>query len=316
MNSKTNTLLSLGLLALGASLNAQGGFVLFGDSGTEIAPEQKAVRPISAPYFHEDSFVTTDLRAWYVSHQFDGDTQALLGKGDVTVAALQVRLALTESLQLVAYKDGHTEFDGAGALNNNDGLNDIGAGLKWAFYQNWEEQLHFAAGIGYEFGWGDDEVLQDTDELRLWLSWNKGFDALHLGATVNYIASMDSDKDAVGDAIPIFTGAAVGVSDMITVHFHADYYLTDWFSPVVELNGYLARDSNATIAAVNGSDVSGVDAVSLPGGKNEPTWTYALGFEVRPLGEDFGIRVAYEDQLNGTSSLFGDRWTLSAVYEF
>ncbi|MFP4069710.1 MAG: hypothetical protein ACOC4K_04075 [Verrucomicrobiota bacterium] len=35
--------------------------------------------------------------------------------------------------------------------------------------------------MGYEFSLGDDEVLQDTDELRLWISANKGFDRLHLG---------------------------------------------------------------------------------------------------------------------------------------
>lgn len=296
MNSKTNTLLFLGLLALGSSMNAQGGFVLFGDSGAKIAPEQKVVRPISAPYFHEDSFVTTDLRAWYVKHDFDSDTKAVLGNGSVEVMALQVRVALTESLQLVAYKDGHTEFDDALALDDNSGWNDIGAGLKWAFIQDWENQFHMAAGIGYEFSLGDDEVLQDTDELRLWLSANKGFDKLHFGATANLILSKDDDDGLLGN------------SDMVTLHLHADYYLTEWFSPVVELNGYLAQDTGAL-------PVSGVDAVSLGGGEDNDTYTIAFGGEIR-LIEDLGLRLAYETELNDNISLFGDRWTVSAVYEF
>ncbi|WPJ98196.1 hypothetical protein SH580_10845 [Coraliomargarita algicola] len=301
MKSKINTLASLGLLALGSTLTAQGGFVLFDNATAEIAPEQKAVRPISAPYFHEDSFVTTDVRAWYVRHDFDSDTKGVLGNGSATVMAVQVRVALTESLQFVAYKDGYTEFDDASALDDNSGWNDIGAGIKWAFIQDWENQFHMAAGIGYEFSFGDEDVLQDSDELRLWLSANKGFDKLHLGATVNAILSED-DSDSL-----------LGNSDMLTVHLHADYYLAEWFSPVVEVNGYFAQDDSPTaLAAVN---FSGVDAGSLPGGDGEDTYTIAFGGELRVV-DGLGLRVAYETELNDNDSLFGDRWTLSAVYEF
>lgn len=282
------------LVLSGLHLNAQGGYVLFGDSGTAAASEDKFVRPLTGPYFHEDSFVTTDIRAWYLNHQFYGDT---IG-GEVTVMALQARLALTQSLQLVAYKDGYTEFKDALVLGDNDGFNDIGAGLKWAFLQDWDNNFHMAAGLGYEFGWGDDEVLQDTDELRLWLSVNKGFGHLHLGAVVNYLYAVDDDEGILG-----------GNSDMVTVHLHADYYLTEWLSPVVEINGYFAQDDR-------GPAFSGVDAGSLPGGSKEDTITGALGLELRPLGAELGFRVAYESELSNSTSLFGHRWTLSVVYEF
>ena len=263
----------------------------------EIAPEEKSVRPLTGPYFHEDAFVTTDVRAWYLVHHFDSETVGVLNNGDVTVAALQVRVALTDSLQFVAYKDGYTSFDDAGALGDNDGFNNIGAGLKWAFIQDWDKQFHMAAGIGYEFGLGDDDALQETNELRLWISGNKGFGKLHLGATANLIIAEDDNDGQLCNG------------DMITVHLHADYYLTSWLSPVVEINGYLAQDPG-------GRGVSGVDAGSLAGGEENDTWTIAVGAEVRPLGEDMGIRVAYEEELNDNVSLFGHRWTLSAVYEF
>lgn len=289
------TLLILSSIALAAlSADAQGGFVLFGESASAPASEQRFVRPITAPYFHEDSFVTSDLRAWYVQHHFGSDT---IG-GEVEVFALQVRLALTDRLQLVAYKDGYTRFSDT-ALGSPDGWNDIGAGLKWAFLQDWANQFHMAAGIGYEFGWGDDEVLQDTDELRLWLSANKGFDRLHLGATVNYIMASDTDDGAVGNA------------DLMTAHLHADYRVNDWFSPVVELNGYFVTDEGAV-----GNTFSGVDAVSIGGGESEDTITGALGAEFRPLGEDLGLRLAYETDLSGGTSLFGHRWTASLTYAF
>jgi len=249
---------------------------------------------LTAPYFNEDSFVTTDLRAWYAIHHFGSDT---IG-GEADVYALQVRVALTKSLQLVAYKDGYIAFHDT-ALGSPEGWNDVGAGLKWAFLQDQTAQLYAAVGIGYEFGWGDDDVLQGTDDLRFWASLNKGFDRLHLGATVNYLVAESKNDGTLGN------------SDMITAHLHADYRVNDWFSPVVELNGFFVTDEGSGTVGF-----SGVDAVSIGGGENENTLTGALGFEIRPVGNALGLRAAYETELNDSTSLFGYRWTFSAVYEF
>lgn len=298
MKSTPFFFISLALIIIGYSFaNAntqQKGFVLFGDNVAKPPSEQKTVRPISAPYFHEDSFVTTDLRAWYISHEL-GEI-----KGSLDVVALQVRVALTESIQFVAYKDGYSNFKDT-AIDGlvSEGWNDIGVGLKWAFIRDWEKQFHMAAGIGYEFGVGDDQALQDTDEYRFWLSANKGFGKLHFGATANWIIAEDTEDKLLGN------------SDLITVHFHTDYYLTEWFSPILELNFYFVQDEGDI-----GVPFSGVDAVSLGGGEKEDTITGALGFELRPLGETLNLRAAYETQLNSENSLFGYRWTFSTVYEF
>lgn len=294
MKPSKQLLLAATLCAAVQSSFAQGGFVLFGESGHTPQPEHKVVRPLTAPYFHEDAFVTSDLRAWYVNHQFYGDTI----RGEVDVYALQVRLALTERLQLVAYNDGYKDFSD-GALAGSNGWNDIAAGLKYAFIQDWENQFHMAAGIGYEFGWGDDEILNDTSEYRLWLSANKGFDRLHLGLTANYRIAEDH------------TANIFGAADMITLHAHADYYVNEWFSPVVEINGYFVTDEGPV-----GAPFSGVDAVSVGGGEDEDTITGALGAELRPFGPELGLRLAYETELSDAVSLFGHRWTFSAVYEF
>lgn len=292
---KTKTcIIASSLIALAATVaQAQGGFTVFGDPGSSPTPEQRFVRPISAPYFHEDAFITSDVRAWYVKHHFYGDT---IG-GNLDVYALQARLALTPSLQLVAYKDGYSKFNDT--LDNNSGWNDVGAGLKWAFFQDWKSNLHLAGGIGYEFSFGDRDVLHDTGTLRFWASANKGFGRLHLGATVNYLKADDRTDGLLGNA------------DLITAHLHADYRLTNWFSPVVEVNGYFVTDEGTV-----GAGFSGVDAVSIGGGESEDTITGAIGGELRPLGDDLGLRLAYETQLTNSSSLFGHRWTISAVFEF
>ena len=150
----------------------------------------------------------------------------------------------------------------------SEGWNDIGVGLKWAFIRDWEKQFHMAAGIGYEFGVGDDQALQDTDEYRFWLSVNKGFDKLHFGATANLIIAEDTEDKLLGN------------SDLITVHFHTDYYLTEWFSPILELNFYFVQNEGDALGPFFRIPFSGVDAVSLGGGEKEDTITGALGFDV------------------------------------
>ena len=62
-----------------------------------------------------NSFITTDLRAWYLIHEFDSSDDPLSDgqiDGDVTVAALQVRVALTQSLDpevLRAHRGARTD---------------------------------------------------------------------------------------------------------------------------------------------------------------------------------------------------------------
>ena len=276
-----------------ATLQVQATYVLSGEHIRTVTADQQTIRPLTAPYLHEDSFVQSDLRAWYLNHQLES-----IG-GEVTVAALQVRVAINQKMQLVAYKDGYTRFSG-GALDGNDGWNDIGLGLKYAFLQDWENSMHAALGVGYEFNWGDESAFQNTDELRLWASFNKSYENLHLGLTTNYITAIDLGQGAAGN------------SDMLTFHFHSDYYVADWISPVFEINGYVVTNDAGTGA----SNLSGIDAVSLGSGQNEDVWTAALGAEIRPPNVEVALRAAFERPFLSSDNIFDSRWTFSAVYDF
>jgi hypothetical protein len=283
------------LCVISLCLSAHATYVLVGESIETMALSDKTVRPLTSPYYHEDSFITSDLRAWYLNHDLD-----TLG-GDVTVAALQIRLAITGNLQLVAYKDGYTRFSG-GALNGNDGFNDIALGLKYAFVQDWENQFHLAGGLGYEFNWGEEEALQNTDQMRVWLSANKAYGRLHLGGTVNYLMTANQNQ------------GVLDASDQLTAHFHSDYYLNEWLSPVFEINGYIVTNDAGTGLP---SGASGIDAVSLGSGENNDVWTAALGAEVRPPHwGGVSLRGAYEREISDNPSIFDSRWTFSAVYAF
>lgn len=60
--------------------------------------------PVGQPLFFETPFNFTGARAIFLHHRFSDDSQ--LGGGEVNVAALQVRVALTERLGLIATKTG------------------------------------------------------------------------------------------------------------------------------------------------------------------------------------------------------------------
>ncbi len=255
--------------------------------------EDTPVHPITAPYWNEDSFVTTDLRPVYVYHAFPGE---ILGGKQASVTALQLRIALTKSLQLVAYKDGWVHLDTPGL--DHDGWNDLAAGLKWAFIQDEARRFHAAVGVGYEFASGDDDVLQDDDALRLWLSVNKGFGRLHLGAAVNYHRSLGNGDDILGN------------SDTLSWHLHADYQVCDWFSPVVEVNGYHTVRDDQVVTPFGGADFA-----DLGGNSSESVVTVGFGAEVRPC-RYVALRTAYEVPLTDDLDVYGHRWTFSAVIKF
>lgn len=271
-------------------------FVLFGegmkgDDPVGFKAEHRFVHPMTSPYFHEDSFVTSDVRPYFLYHKFP--TGGVIDGGDAKVYALQLRIALTDQLQLVAYKDGYTDFNAG--LTDESGWNDIAAGIKWNFLQNWEKQLHAAVGAGYEFPWGDADALQNNGEVRLWASLNKGFDRLHLGLTGNVFFGTSDDEP-------------LGNSDYFSWHVHADYYVCKWFSPVVEVNGYHTFNDDDEVVPF-----SGIDVTNLGGG--DDVVSMAVGFEVRPIN-DLGLRAAYEFPLTDGEDLLGYRLTFSAVYWF
>lgn len=288
-------LASFAVAAVAAASPLLAGAPAFDDKKAMVPEEPKDiwVHPITGPYWHEDSFVTSDIRLIHAHHHFPG---LVFGGGHASVSAAQLRIKLLKNLQLVAYKDGWMEIDTVGYQNN--GFNDLAAGLKWAFLQNDALQLHAAVGAAYEFASGDDEVLQDDDEVRFWASVNKGFGRFHFGATANYFLATDNGDDPFGD------------SNHVSWHIHLDYQVCDWFSPVIELNGYHVLDEGDVVTPFSGADV-----LNLGGNKSEDVISMGVGAELRPLNW-LALRAAYEFPLSDENDIYGHRWTFSAVIKF
>ncbi|MFT3684261.1 MAG: hypothetical protein QM783_04930 [Phycisphaerales bacterium] len=184
------------LLALGAASTTLADVQpLFGGVLKPLKGDDQFVAPVTSPYYNENSMIGTDVRLWYVHHKVNDD--ALGPDVSVTDYAAQIRIALTDSLQLVAYKDGYLDFDGG---PDTEGFNDLAAGIKWQFYRNDETHLYAAVGAGYEFRTGESRALQNDSEYRLWASVDKGWGKFHAGATLNWRGSTSGDDKDNGNS--------------------------------------------------------------------------------------------------------------------
>lgn len=295
--SSVRLALALGVVGAATGLaNAQHAkLVLFGEENKDAAAapvENTFVHPLTAPYHNENSFVTSDVRVWFAFHNLPDE---VLGGGNIWTLAAQVRLALTDRLQLVAYKDGFMSID-TDAIDET-GWVDVAAGLKYAIIQDYKENFHWSVGGGYELPIGDPSILQNDDEWRLWTSVDKGWDRFHLGGALNLFLADEKDDE-------------FGNSDRLSWHVHADYYVNEWFSPVLEMNGYHILNAGNSPLPFHGSDV-----FNLGTGEGDPVITLAPGIEVRPC-KNVGLRGAFEFPLTSEEDVWGSRFTFSAVYSF
>jgi hypothetical protein len=258
-----------------------------------LPSEQVFVHPITDPYFHEDSFVATDVRPVYAYQTFSDNS--ILGGGVAQVAAAEVRIAITDQIQFVAPKDGFTWLHPG--LFHADGWNDIAAGLKWEFLQDHRDQLYSAIGAGYQFPWGESKSLANKEQVWLWGSVDKGFDRLHVGATFNYFIATGEE-------------GLYGAGNHLSGHLHLDYWVCDYFSPVAEANYYHTTQSHDAALPIQGADLT-----DLGGGANDDICTLGIGAEVRPI-HNLALRAAWEKNVTHPDDIFDSRVTVSAVITF
>lgn len=185
--------------------------------------------PIGQPIFFETPFNNTGIRFIYLHHTFaDGST---LGGGEVNVAAMQLRVALTERLGFIAIKDGYSWLN-AGVLPEDNGWNEIGAGLKYTFYADAEQDMVAAAGVRLILDSGEDRVAQwGTSEVSPFIAFAKGWDRFHLIGDLTYRLPIDDDEgnqvfmwDLHAD-VEVAPETLPGLAP--TIELHGVHYMTD-----------------------------------------------------------------------------------------
>ncbi len=231
--------------------------------------------PLGQPIYFESPFNDTGLRALYLKHDFSSGST--MQGGDVTIYAVQARLALTDRLAFIATKDGYSDMN-SGILQD-EGWNDLAAGFKYVAVADTKENFVLTPGIRYMAENGTRGILQGgVDEVSPFVSAAKGFDNLHLLGNVTLRVPLDS-----GD------GNTVGHWDL-----HADYDVNPKdravFAPLFELHGvhYLSDGDSAL-------NVGGLDYTNLG---SQPADSFVCWAGI-------GARLEYEN-----------KYEFGACYEF
>lgn len=248
---------------------SNGGFL------TGLQGWEKFHEPVGQPIYFESPFNDSGLRALYLKHDFsDGST---LQGGDVTVYALQARLALTEKLAFIATKDGYSDLNSG--IIDDTGYNSIAGGFKYVLIADKANDFVMTPGIRYEAENGSRGVLQGgVDEFSPFVSFAKGFNDLHMLANLTLrVPTSQSD------------GNTVGHWDV-----HADYDLNPKsecvVAPVAEVHGvHYLTDGDSTL------NVGGLDYTNL-GSQPDSSFVAWMGL---------GLRAE-----------FAKKYEFGAVYEF
>jgi len=211
--------------------------------------------PVGMPLYFESPFNNTSIRMIYIHHDFPSGSP-IMG-GDLNVYAVQARIALTERLGFIATKDGYSDLN-AGLLPEDEGWNDIAAGLKYVFIADRENDFVLTGGVRWELSNGNEGVLQGgTDEYSPFISVAKGFGNFHLIGGATYRIPEDGDKgneifnwslhadwEFAPDTLP-------GFAPLIEIH--GNHYLSDGAGPALGIGGL--DYSNLGFSGVSGDTV-------------------------------------------------------------
>ena len=275
--------------------------------------------PMSAPIYFEDPFITTSLSAWGIYHQFpDG---SVFQGGDARAAALQVRVALTDRLALLATKDGYLDLrPDLNLLDSEQGFLGWGFGFKYALIQLDEPRLIVSPSIRYETTNGTRDVLQGNGEGAFVPAVSAALEAGPVNVTTSIGMRLPVDGDAE--------------SQVLFYHLLLAHPLNDWLIPFVQLGGMTYTDGGSgetLIKLGNGARLSvdtvqtalglssfeGYDVANLGSstveGDDVFSWTIGLRAQVTP---NLNVGLAWERPLTKIRHVLKQRVLVNALFEF
>jgi hypothetical protein len=265
------TFLATGIVLGGGSVAAQesdGWFNLDFKGSLGEGRHERYVPPLTNPIFNETPFITTEARPIYFYHKIPNDF--VTEGGHVHLAALQLRLALTERLGFIATKDGYADLNFNEVLSDEEGFANVALGFKYAILSEPETGTILTAGLRYEIPINDLETggieLQGNGNgfLNPFITGARTFGKLGLQASFGGNFALDQDED----------------TSIIHYSAHADYELFPGFFPLVEINGFTAiNNGNRSTGAL--SQLDGVDVLNFGSENRDTTVTVGGGARYR-----------------------------------
>ncbi|MFM7149628.1 MAG: hypothetical protein ACKO23_07275 [Gemmataceae bacterium] len=250
------------------------------------------IGPTSNPILTKDPRSLTEARFLFLQNWIPNSNPV---GGDFQVYALQLRLALTERLQIFADKDGIMALNPAGAPGQV-GLLDLAFGAKYALVRDVENQFLVTAGVMYEVPTGYANVFQNHGSglLTVFGVAGKEIENFHLIANAGYQFGTLSRAN----------------SDFFYAQLHLDRQFLGWLYPLVECNwyGYTSGGDRGIPAAVGEgeglvnlgtSDMAGRNLVTIAGGLKAKAGNWAdigLVYETPMSTEKFLLqnRIIFE----------------------
>lgn len=264
---------------------------------------ERYVPSVTNPLFNETPFITTEAKPVYIFHQVPDEF--ISGGGDINVAALQVRLAITERFGFIATADGYTNLDFNETLDDDDGPNDVAFGFKYAFWNDPEAGQIGTFGLRYTAPAGN----LDTAGLEINGDGSGFLNPFFTGALIH-------DKFQVQGSL----GANIALnginSTFIHGSIHVDYEVFDGFYPFAEANFFAFTDGGDQIVGGPLATLTGVDIVDLGTSDPQNFVTVGGGFRYR-LGDNVLFGTGVEGNvLNREDTLFGIRLTTDFTIHF
>lgn len=249
--------------------------------------------PLGNPIYFEDPRIRSEIDIVHVWHKFPGGSTH--SGGDLNLVAVQLRLALTERLALIANKSGYIWLR-SDALPDHDGWADIALGLKYALVVDRDNQFLLTAGVRWELENGTGGALQGNgQELSPFVSFAKGWDRFHLMGNVTGRIPLDRDEG----------------NHVISWDLHADYEVCPralgGLFAVAEVHGlHYVRSGNRIGLDVGGIDVASLGSTNVAG--SSVFWAgIGLHWELTP---NISIGSMWEFPLhNADGDSFGQRVT-------
>lgn len=254
------------------------------------------ISPVTNPIFFEDPVIRNEVRPIFVYHRIDDGF--ITGGGDVYVYALQLRLALTDRLALIATKDGYIDID----LDNGgsaDGWGDVALGFKYAVIDDRANQFIVTPGFTFEIPLGNREVFQGNGdgEWNLFVSAEKGFDDFHIQGNLGFRIPNNTSEE----------------STILHYSLMADYHVCDMFIPFVTANAITVLDGGNALPL----DTEGYDLINFGSSNSGGETQIALGVGFRSrLTKNLDFGFAYEKSVTSPEGLFDDRFTFDLSFRF
>ncbi|MBP9837868.1 MAG: autotransporter domain-containing protein [Proteobacteria bacterium] len=235
------------------------------------------ISPVSHPVTFEDPRHSTEIRAIFAYHQIDD--KFVTGGGDAQVYAVQARLKLTDDLSFIATKDGFVVLHHDGVVDDDEGFNDVAAGLKYSIVK--DTNYIISTGLKYEIPLAKKEVFQGQGDgaLNPFVSAAYTMGELNLMAGSGLRMALDDTDSSLWD-----------------LDVHADYKIGNFY-PLVEVNLIHPYSSGDRLPiADEGEDFFNFGATQSAG-KN--ILSSAVGARYR-ITDDIDCGIAYQFPLDRT----------------